>query len=93
MKTISRNVLTVLTITLSATLLFAGCDAFKKEDTSGTIELRGQVVNLETNNAVPNAVIRVQPYDVIFETDADGLFTQSIKIDSTTTLSVEASKD
>lgn len=93
MNTISRNALSLLTITMSATLLFAGCDAFKNEDTSGTIELRGQVVNIETNNPVPNAFIRVDPLDKIFEADENGLFNQSLKIDSTTTLIVEASKD
>ena len=92
MKVFFRNVLPLLTIAVSSVLFLSGCDAFKNEDTSGTITLQGQVLNSETNNPVAGAVIRVSPYDKVYEADEDGLFIEELKIDSTTTLVVEASQ-
>ena len=91
MKAIFRNVSPLLVLVVTAALSLAGCDAFNKEDTSGTITLQGQVLNEQTNNPVAGAIIRVSPYDWVFETDQDGFFVEEAKIDSTTTLSVEAS--
>lgn len=92
MNIISRNVHTLLTITLTAAFLFAGCDAFESDDSSGTIILQGQVLNAETNNPVPNAIIRVSPLGTIIESDEQGLYVESVKIDSTVTLVLEATK-
>jgi hypothetical protein len=92
MKSFFRNVLPFFTITVTAALLSTGCDVFKNEDTSGTISLQGQVLNEETNNPVEGAVIRVSPYEQFYETDQNGFFVQELKIDSTTTLTVEASR-
>jgi hypothetical protein len=92
MKVFFRNVLPLLTIAVSSVLFLSGCDAFKNEDTSGTITLKGQVLNSETNNPVAGAVVRVSPYDKVYEADEDGLFSEELKIDSTTTLVVEASQ-
>jgi len=91
MKTTSRNAFSLLA--LGAALLLGGCDAFKANDTSGTVELMGQVLNFETNNPVANAIITVSPIGEIIETDENGNFTRSVDIDSTTTLVLEARQD
>jgi len=91
MKAIFRNVLPPFALAVIATLSLSGCDAFKNEDTSGKITLQGQVLNEETNNPVAGAIIRVSPYDKVYETDDNGFFTHELEIDSTTTLIVEAS--
>lgn len=80
---------------LAAILLFsASCDAFSSdEDTGGIVTLKGTVLNQETNNPVDGAFVRVLPYDLLFETDADGNYEFTVEIDSTMDLQVVAGKD
>ena len=75
-------------------MMITGCDLVKsEEDESGIVTLTGQVLNVETNNAVPNAYIRVLPYDLLFEADEEGFYTFDVEIDSTMDLRVSATKD
>ena len=73
-------------------VLSTGCDAISgKDDGGGTVQLTGQVLNAETNNPVPDAVVRIAPYGLIFEVDEDGRFMGSVDVDSTMNLQVTAS--
>lgn len=75
-------------------LLVSGCDALSsKDEEGGMVILTGQVLNEETNNPVPNAFVRVLPFDLLFETDAEGQYSIEVEIDSTMDLQVRASKD
>ncbi|HET6566731.1 MAG TPA: Ig-like domain-containing protein [Rhodothermales bacterium] len=78
--------------TLMLMSLVAGCDAVGTDDgeTSGGVQLSGQVLNSTTNNPVPDAVVRIAPYDLIFEVDDEGKFSASIDVDSTMDLQVTA---
>lgn len=79
---------------LAAGLFVTGCDAFSsEEESSGTVQLVGQVLNSETNNPVEGAFVRVLPYDLLFETDESGVFDVSVEIDSTMDLKISATKN
>jgi hypothetical protein len=84
----------LVAVCLGATLFFFGCDAFSgDDDTSGLVQLTGQVLNADTNNPVEGAFVRVLPYDLLFETDADGNFEADVEIDSTMDLKLTATKE
>jgi len=74
-------------------LLYMGCDLAGDDDTSGVVTLTGQVLDTQTNNPVPNAFVRVLPFDLLYETDAEGRYAFDVEIDSTMQLRVAASKD
>ncbi len=78
-------------------LLSAGCDAMGEEDTSGTFFLKGQVLNAETNNPVPGAVVRAASRRGValetVETGPEGRYDFAVEIDSTMELQVTATKD
>ena len=71
--------------------LFAGCDSVGDEDTGGVVTLTGRVLNIETNNPVPGAFVRVLPFDLLFEADEEGVFNAAVEIDSTMQLQISAS--
>ncbi|HEX7070830.1 MAG TPA: hypothetical protein VF190_08485 [Rhodothermales bacterium] len=71
-------------------LLFVGCDSAGDEDTGGVVTLTGRVLNLETNNPVPGAFVRVLPFDLLFEADEEGAYTAAVEIDSTMELQLTA---
>ena len=70
----------------------AGCDVFKGDDTSGPVTLTGLVINSVTSDPVAEAFVRVLPMDELGETDSDGRYRIEIDVDSTTTVSLTASK-
>lgn len=75
-------------------LAAAGCDlASDDDDTGGIVTLRGQVLNVETNNPVPGAFIQVLPQGIRIEADTAGSYALDVEIDSTMELRVSASKD
>lgn len=74
-------------------LLSAGCDLAGEEDTGGIVTLTGQVLNDETNNPVPQAYVRLLPFDLLYESDEEGRFSFDVEIDSTMELRVSATKD
>lgn len=73
--------------------ILVGCDSTGEEDTAGVVTLTGRVLNIETNNPVPNAFIRVLPFDLLYEADAEGLYSISVEIDSTMELQLTASSN
>lgn len=75
-------------------LIAAGCDLANGDDeTGGIVALRGQVLDVDTNNPVPAAFVRVLPFDLLFEADTEGRFDFDVEIDSTMELKVIATKD
>lgn len=76
-------------------LVLTGCDALSGggDDESGDVTLSGQVLNVTTNNPVPNAFVQVLPLDLLFETDEEGRFEFVVGIDSTMNLQLVASSD
>ncbi len=72
-------------------LLWPGCGSL--EDTGGVVTLNGQVLSAETNNPIAGAFVRVLPYDLLFETNAQGRFTAEVEIDSTMTLTLSVTKE
>jgi len=80
---------------LTLLLFTSGCDVFSSDDSdgSGTVSLSGQILNSSTNNPVPDAFVRVLPYDLLFEATEDGNFAFVVDIDSTMELIVTASAD
>lgn len=72
-------------------LLLTSCGSL--EDTGGLVTLTGQVLSAETNNPVAGAFVRVLPYDLLFETNAQGRFTAEVEIDSTMTLTLTVTKE
>ncbi|MBO6574348.1 MAG: hypothetical protein JJ896_02945 [Rhodothermales bacterium] len=86
---------TLSVVALSAIALFyAGCDAFAPdEDTGGTVTLAGSVLNLETNNPIDGAFVRVLPFDLLFEVGLDGSYELTVDVDSTMDLQVVAGSD
>ncbi len=95
MKTALNRLVIILLIAGSGSFLLAGCDAFSsdKNDEKGIVTLTGQVLNFESNNPVEAAFIRILPYDLLFEADAEGRYELDIDIDSTMDLQIMASKD
>lgn len=75
-------------------LVAAGCSLSDgDDDTSGIVTLRGQVLDVDTNNPVPQAFVRVLPFDLLFEADDEGRFEFDVEVDSTMELRVVATKD
>ena len=86
--------LILFAILMPVMLVLSGCDAFSSDDDeSGIVTFTGQVLNSSTNNPVENAFIQVSPYDLLFETDAEGRFTFEVEIDSTMEISLTAAAD
>lgn len=73
-------------------ILWTGCDAFSNDDDddSGTVFLSGQIINEVTKNPVPNAVVRVLPFDLVFEADEEGRYDFNVEVDSTMDLRIRA---
>lgn len=86
----AASLLLLLTLPL---LLLAGCDGAQEQDTSGVVTLEGRVLETGTNDPVTNAFVRLAPYDLLFETNEEGVFSSTVEIDSTMELSLTASKD
>lgn len=85
--------ISLLAVFVLLAVLWTGCDAFSgdsDDDTSGRVTLSGQVLNDITKNPVPNAVIRVLPFDLVFEADEEGQYSFDVEIDSTMDLRVRA---
>lgn len=75
-------------------LAAAGCSlGDDDEDTSGVVTLSGQVLDAETNNPVPDAFVRVLPFDLLFEADVEGRYQFDVEVDSTMELRIIATKD
>lgn len=83
------SALFIVALTLSGVLI--GCDSTGDEDSGGVVTLTGRVLNIETNNPVPGAFIRVLPFDLLYETDEEGAYSISVEIDSTMELQLSAS--
>ena len=77
---------------LFAAVLFvvAGCDAV--EDEGGTVTLTGLILD-SGEEPVPDAFVRIEPFDRIVETDDVGRYTIAVEIDSSMQLNVIAGKD
>ncbi len=88
-----KRFLTLFITLLTLGIVFAGCDALSGDDEGGLVTLEGQVLNASTNNPVPNAFITILPYNLLFETDAEGRFSAAVEIDSTMNLNLRATKD
>lgn len=73
-------------------LLSTGCNSLtgNNDATSGAVQVEGQVLDAATNNPVPSAVVRIAPYNLIFEVDDQGKFSGSVDIDSTMDLHLTA---
>lgn len=74
-------------------LLWTGCDAFSNDEdssSSGTVFLSGQILNGNTQNPVPNAIVRVLPFDLVFEADEEGRYDIDVEVDSTMDLGIRA---
>ncbi len=87
-----------LRATLFALTLFifaSGCDVFSSdEDEGGIVTLSGQVLNEDTNNPLPGAVITIDSFaDILVETLEDGTYSFAVEIDSTIEIQVTASAD
>lgn len=81
-------------IALFFVVFTTGCDVFSsKDEDGGTVTLSGQVLNEATNNPITAAFIRVLPYDLLFEVNADGNYSFDVDIDSTMELTLTASAD
>lgn len=76
----------------AALLLTTGCDN-GDEDDSGIVTVTGFVINSETEQPVPEALVRILPPNVTTETNADGRFEVDVEIDSTMNLNVTATKE
>lgn len=75
-------------------LVAAGCSlGDNDDDTSGIVTLRGQILDVDTNNPVPQAFVRVLPFDLLFEADDEGRFQFNVDVDSTMELRLVATKD
>ncbi len=74
-------------------VLAAGCDLSDEDDTSGVVTLSGQVLDVGTNNPVPDAYVRVLPFDLLFEADAEGRYHFDVEVDSTMELRLVATRD
>ncbi len=74
-------------------LTLAACDLQGEEDTSGIVALNGKVLDAQSNNPVPNAFVRVLPFDLLFEADEDGAYDFDVEVDSTMELRVAATQD
>lgn len=72
-------------------LIGSGCDALTNDE-RGTVTLNGIVVDAD-DEGVSNAFIRIQPQDLLVETDGSGVFNVDVDIDSTMNLIVIASKN
>jgi hypothetical protein len=72
-------------------LFGVGCDALSNEE-RGTVTLTGIVVD-QSDEGVPNAFVTVMPQDEDVETDAGGLYSIDVDIDSTMDLTVTARKN
>lgn len=72
-------------------LIGTGCDSLTNDE-RGTVTLTGIVVDAN-DEGVANAFIRVQPQDLLVETDEAGEYTLDVDIDSTMNLVVLASKN
>lgn len=73
-------------------LVAAGCSATDADDDSGVVTLSGQILDVN-NDPVPEAFIRVLPFDLLFEADSAGRYNFDVEIDSTMELRVIVSKD
>lgn len=88
-----RNLLIALLIGILGAIT-AGCDlGDEDEDSSGVVSLSGQVLDVDTNNPVPESFVRVLPYDLIFEVDVEGRYAFDVEVDSTMELQLIASRD
>ncbi|NNE34420.1 MAG: hypothetical protein HKN13_04250 [Rhodothermales bacterium] len=81
-----------LSLFLLIGLFGSACDSFTGDDTSGVVNLTGLVVDDE-DAGVANAFVRVQPGNLLVETDESGLYSVEVSVDSTMTISVAATKD
>lgn len=81
----------LLTALLCLTL--TACDLQGEEDTGGIVALSGSVLDAQTNNPVANAFVRVLPFDLLYEADAEGRYAFDVEIDSTMELRVSATRD
>ncbi|MEZ4697962.1 MAG: hypothetical protein R2832_16210 [Rhodothermales bacterium] len=87
-----RRTSTYLFLILLLGYVGSACDTFSGTDTSGVVTLAGLVVDPD-DAGVPGAFIRVQPGNILIETDDSGQYTVDVDIDSTMTLNVSATKD
>ena len=84
--------LSISLLSLCFLVLFGlGCDALTNDE-RGTVTLHGIVVDGD-DEGVADVFIEVQPQDVNVETDASGVFTLDVDIDSTMNLIVTARKN
>ncbi len=79
-------------------LSLTGCDTLGGEDTGGTLFLKGQVLNAQTNMAVAGAIVTAQANGGgavmgTGETGAEGRYDFAVEIDSTMELAVAPEKD
>lgn len=96
----SRFSLFALPLAVLAVGVFAtGCDAFKPDadesdlsDDSGIVTLAGQVLD-DANAPVAGAFIRVEPFGLLYEADAEGRYNFEVAVDSTMELELTISKD
>lgn len=78
--------------TFALLVLFGlGCDSFQNDE-RGTVTLTGIVVDA-SDEGVADAFIRIEPQDVLVETDAEGVYSVDVDVDSTMNLVVFASKN
>jgi hypothetical protein len=75
-------------------LVVAGCDTSESEgNESGTAFVDGVVASQATGTPIAKALVRVSPGGQTTETDSLGRYSLEVDVDSTTEVSVTASKD
>lgn len=74
-------------------VLFIGCDGAGVNDGSGMVTVQGQVLNMEANEALVGAFVKLQPMNILVETDSSGRYRQEVEIDSTMHITVRAEKE
>lgn len=75
----------------AAFIAVAGCDAV--EDEGGTVSLSGVVLDQAQEQPVTGAFVRIQPLDIVVETDDLGRYFAEVEVDSSMQLTLVASKD
>jgi len=84
-----RRIPLYLLLVLTVGVISVGCDS--SDDEKGTVTVVGRVFD-GNGDLVPDAVIRVMPFDLLFETGPEGDFNIELDIDSTMTLIITATK-
>jgi hypothetical protein len=84
-----RRIPLLLLLALTVGVFSVGCDS--GNDEKGSVTVVGRVFDAN-GDLVPDAVIRVMPFDLLYETGPEGDFNFDLEIDSTMTLVITATK-